>query len=107
MRTFIRSLVKSKTSFQILSDLHLEVGNAYSTIDVPAEAPYLILAGDIGRLVDLADYAKFLERQIDRFDLIFLVLGNHEFLRTLSCRRAEASGGASGKGVIKMKGGTA
>ncbi|KYG41992.1 hypothetical protein M433DRAFT_74725 [Acidomyces richmondensis BFW] len=64
--------------FQILSDLHLEVGRQYDTYQIPPSAPYLILAGDIGRLVDYESYLTFLTRHVDRFQLIFLVLGNHE-----------------------------
>lgn len=65
-------------SFQILSDLHLELGQ-YSTFEVPAVAPNLILAGDIGRLIDYSQYLSFLARLVPHFDRIFLVLGNHEF----------------------------
>ena len=65
--------------FQILSDLHLEVGPQYDTYRIPTHAPYLILAGDIGRLVDYEGYLTFLTHHVDQFQLIFLVLGNHEF----------------------------
>ncbi|KAK3946188.1 Metallophosphoesterase domain protein [Diplogelasinospora grovesii] len=68
--------------FQILSDPHLEVGQQYSSYDFPACAPYLILAGDIGRLIDYPNYLTFLEAQASRFKLVFLVLGNHEFYGT-------------------------
>lgn len=69
----IRSFRKREplTSYQINSDLHLEVGQQYSSILIPASTPYLVLAGDIGRL---ADYLT----QIEQFELVFLVLGNHE-----------------------------
>ena len=69
----------SSYRFQVLSDLHLEVGSQYATFDFPQCAPYLILAGDIGRLVDYEPYLGFVCRQCDRFKLVFLVLGNHEF----------------------------
>lgn len=65
-------------SFQVLSDLHLEVNRQYQSYEVPACAPHLILAGDIGRLCDYEDYRDFLQMQTDRFRLVFLVLGNHE-----------------------------
>jgi len=75
--------MKTKTtpsiSFQILSDLHLEVGQQYSSIQFPIKAPYLILAGDVGRLVDYVAYRTFLLVQTQRFEKVFLVLGNHEF----------------------------
>lgn len=64
---------------QIMSDLHLEVGQQYQTFDFPVVGKFLILAGDIGRLIDYEGYRGFLERQVGRFEKVFLVLGNHEF----------------------------
>jgi predicted phosphodiesterase len=76
----IRSLLnRSSFSFQILSDLHLEVNRQYSSFEIPVCCSRLILAGDIGRLVDYDDYRDFLQRQTERFERVFLVLGNHEF----------------------------
>src|SRR3954465_12501273 len=66
-------------SCQILSDLHLEVGQQYGSFKIPPAAPYLILAGDIGRLIDYDAYLGFLAIQTTNFDKVFLVLGNHEF----------------------------
>lgn len=62
-----------------MSDLHLEVGQQYQTFDFPVAGNFLILAGDIGRLTDYEGYRVFLERQVQRFAKVFLVLGNHEF----------------------------
>ncbi|KAL9134487.1 MAG: hypothetical protein Q9175_004333 [Cornicularia normoerica] len=62
-----------------MSDLHLEVGQQYADFDIPAVAPYLILAGDIGRLKDYQPYLQFLRRHCNRFVKVFVVLGNHEF----------------------------
>ena len=70
------------TQFQILSDLHLEVGKQYETFEISRCAPYLILAGDIGRLIDHDQYLAFLQRHCDIFQQVFLVLGNHEFYGT-------------------------
>ncbi|RAL01775.1 calcineurin-like phosphoesterase [Aspergillus ibericus CBS 121593] len=76
----VYSLFKhSSPSFQILSDLHLEINHQYASYDIPVCAEYLILAGDIGRLTDYEAYRDFLQKQTDRFKLVFLVLGNHEF----------------------------
>ncbi|TVY34001.1 Uncharacterized protein LSUB1_G007902 [Lachnellula subtilissima] len=77
----IRSLFSksSSHSFQFLSDLHLEVGQQYSAFEIPPSAPYLVLAGDIGRLIDYDSYLAFLARQTQGFEKVFLVLGNHEF----------------------------
>ncbi|KAL2756764.1 hypothetical protein ACRALDRAFT_1062440 [Sodiomyces alcalophilus JCM 7366] len=62
-----------------MSDLHLELSQQYGTFDFPAAAPYLILAGDIGRLIDYEAFLQFLARQTERYQHVFLVLGNHEF----------------------------
>ena len=62
-----------------MSDLHLEVGQQYAAFDFPVTAPHLILAGDIGRLIDYDAYLQFLARQTARYKRVFLVLGNHEF----------------------------
>lgn len=64
---------------QIMSDLHLEVGQQYQTFDFPVTGKWLVLAGDIGRLIDYDSYRAFLEHQVQRFDKVALVLGNHEF----------------------------
>ncbi|KAJ5143447.1 calcineurin-like phosphoesterase [Penicillium bovifimosum] len=72
-------LNRSSVSFQVLSDLHLEVNRQYPSYEIPVCAEYLILAGDIGRLTDYDDYRNFLQKQTDRFKLVFLVPGNHEF----------------------------
>lgn len=75
-----------KKSFQIMSDLHLEISSGdsdqYLQFKIPPKAPYLILAGDIGLLVLQYDsYLSFLRRQTEVFEHVFLVLGNHEFYR--------------------------
>ncbi|CAG8930113.1 unnamed protein product [Penicillium salamii] len=66
-------------SFQILSDLHLEVNQQYASFEIPRSSKYLILAGDIGRLQDYDEYLGFLQKQTSKFEMVFLVLGNHEF----------------------------
>lgn len=70
---------RSSVSFQILSDLHLEINRQYPSYEIPVCAEHLILAGDIGRLVDYDEYRSFLQKQTDRYKLVFLILGNHEF----------------------------
>ncbi|KAE8379571.1 calcineurin-like phosphoesterase [Aspergillus bertholletiae] len=72
-------MTRPSTSFQVLSDLHLELNLQYHCYDIPICADHLILAGDIGRLADYDEYRKFLQKQTDRFKYVFLVLGNHEF----------------------------
>lgn len=69
----------SSTTFQFLFDLHLEVGQQYASFKIQPSAPLLVLAGDIGRLIDYEAYLLFLAAQTAQFEHIFLVLGNHEF----------------------------
>ena len=72
----------STVKFQIISDLHLEIGHYYTPPRIPVEAPYLILAGDIGQLIDFFEskhYILFLTTQCENFQHVYLVLGNHEF----------------------------
>lgn len=72
-------LSRSSASFQVASDLHLEVSQQYQSFEIPTCAKRLILAGDIGRLADYDNYRDFLRMQTDRFELVYLILGNHEF----------------------------
>ncbi|CAF0868924.1 unnamed protein product [Adineta ricciae] len=69
----------AKVIFQtmLMSDLHLEY-NDRDLSDFPVVAPYLILAGDIGR-PDIASLEKYLLIQCQRFEHIFYVAGNHCF----------------------------
>lgn len=71
----------AKTKIQFLSDLHLEVGQQYTSYDVPPRAPILVLAGDIGRLVD-EGLELFLLKLVENFEKILYVPGNHEFYGT-------------------------
>lgn len=75
-----RAVAAGHGQIQLLSDLHLEVGQQYASYaGFPQTAPYLLLAGDVGRLTDYQPYAGFLAAQAARYDRVFLVLGNHEF----------------------------
>jgi UDP-2,3-diacylglucosamine pyrophosphatase LpxH len=68
---------------QILSDLHLEVerpgypeGCEFYNYEIPVQAEYLALLGDIGCTVhdQLFDW---LRTQLKRFKMLFYVMGNH------------------------------
>ncbi|KAI0409834.1 Ser/Thr protein phosphatase superfamily [Xylaria palmicola] len=66
-------------AIQILSDLHLESPKAYDLFDIPSKAPYLALLGDVGYASrHHSEYCDFLKRQLAKFQIVFLVLGNHE-----------------------------
>lgn len=81
----VRSLIgrpsAPSVSFQILSDLHLEIKQQYSSFEIPVRANSIILAGDVGRLADYDGCLEFLQKQTERFETVFLVLGNHEFYK--------------------------
>lgn len=64
---------------QYVSDLHLEALGLYDTFPLPPSAPYLVPAGDIGRLSSYDRLLSFLQRVSANFDHVFLVLGNHEY----------------------------
>jgi hypothetical protein len=68
------------TKFQYFSDVHTEYFSAdeIDRLPIKAEAPYLILAGDIGDPFSKV-YVRLLERLSDMFQRIFLIAGNHEY----------------------------
>ena len=68
-----------KTSFQILSDLHLDHESQYLSFHIPVVAPFLILAGNIGCLADYDQYLSFLIRRCNLHEKVYLVLGALEF----------------------------
>ena len=87
MKVFSRLLCRLQrptagAKIQFLSDLHLEIGQQYSSFVFPSSAQHLVLAGDIGRLIDYVPYLKFLQDLVPRYKRVFLALGNHEFYGT-------------------------
>jgi len=85
VRLGLSTPVPPTLKLQVLSDLHLEqrMGlSQYRKFDIPAEAEYLVLAGNIGRLAhpDHVDaYRSFLRKQCENFKRVFLIAGNGEF----------------------------
>jgi Calcineurin-like phosphoesterase len=73
----IHPVPMAQLNFQIISDLHMELPAAYSIFEIEPKAPYLALLGDIGYVKD-AGFFDFLRKQLRAFQLVFLVLGNHE-----------------------------
>ena len=66
--------------FQIVSDLHLETPKArpsYEEFEIKPQCPCLALLGDIGNVSD-ARLFDFLNRQLQQFEAVFYLLGNHE-----------------------------
>ncbi|PYH39586.1 acyl-CoA dehydrogenase mitochondrial precursor [Aspergillus neoniger CBS 115656] len=63
--------------FQIVSDLHLENPKGYDLFEIAPKAPYLALLGDIGNVRD-DGFLLFIEDQLRKFEIVFLVMGNHE-----------------------------
>lgn len=79
MRRLSGLFSQSRTSFQILSELHLSYASQYLTFHIPVSAPYLILAGNTGRLIDYEAYLSFLIRRCNQYERVYLVLGSLEF----------------------------
>lgn len=67
----------AKRQFQILSDLHLEIGGNYGKLNPVADT--LLLAGDISKKKPIDEYKKFLGYISSNWKKIYMVLGNHEF----------------------------
>ena len=65
------------STFQILSDLHLENLPSYDVFKISPKASYLALLGDIGVVKD-AGFLTFMETQLRQFRIVFFLLGNHE-----------------------------
>ncbi|KAF2811117.1 putative calcineurin-like phosphoesterase [Mytilinidion resinicola] len=70
----------SPVQLQLMSDLHLETPvtrPTYSDFFITPQCPNLALLGDIGNVVDnrLLD---FLQIQVQHFEIVFFLLGNHE-----------------------------
>ena len=82
------SIWRKMALFQIVSDIHTERYPPYDArypeqfpLILKGEAPFLVLAGDIGGLgkgTPLANYRHFLGDVAARFLRVFLVMGNHE-----------------------------
>jgi hypothetical protein len=86
--------------------LHLELNHQYQSFTFPVTAPILLLAGDVGRLVDYDAYLHFLTAQTARYETVLLVLGNHEFFGgtyeqgLASARRLETEPALNGRLVL-------
>lgn len=79
---------------QILSDLRLEIERAVASenqeiyhYDVPVKAPVLCLLGDIGWTAQ-RELFSWLKKQLDKFEEVIFVSGNHGKLltSTVVCR---------------------
>jgi hypothetical protein len=64
-------------SIQLLSDLHLEAPTSYDVFQITPSAPSLALIGDIGCVKD-DGYLEFISKQLAKFKIVLLLLGNHE-----------------------------
>lgn len=67
--------------YQIISDIHIpedeDSPNWRKCLEV--SAPYLIIAGDVGRLEKFDKYSSFIKNICAEYKQVFLVAGNHEF----------------------------
>jgi len=65
-------------TFQIISDIHLEINQKESANNIPVTAEYLALLGDIGR-PHKQNYTEFLQVMSTRYKKVFVIAGNHEY----------------------------
>lgn len=71
-----REIEVSEFTFQILSDVHLEMRTTIPQI--PIRAKILALCGDIG--YPKSDiYKSFIKWSSENFELVFVITGNHEY----------------------------
>lgn len=81
------------THFQIASDIHLEQNGIQDPFSIIRPvSPILVLAGDIGSLYDMSQLKDFLSKVCERFQHVIYVIGNHEYYKTLACRRGVPMG---------------
>jgi ankyrin repeat protein len=79
------SLPKENFSIQVASDIHLEFyqeGKDLSQLIIPS-APYLALLGDIGLPIKRQNYKQFLLDMSEKFEIVFVLAGNHEVIEHL------------------------
>ncbi len=67
-----------KHTFQLLSDLHLEMGTYFT---LKAKASYLLLAGDIG-YPETQIFKDFMKQCSKKFEKVFYISGNHEYYQS-------------------------
>lgn len=77
---------------QFCSDLHLEFNPDMAPIDfsriIEPKAPVLALLGDIGCPLE-AEYQNFLAYVAARFQLVFVIAGNHEYYNDMDVTKEE------------------
>lgn len=66
--------------FHYISDIHLEL-QKHIKIDKFSCFKNLFLLGDIGR-IDKPEYHKFIKEYSNKFENVFVILGNHEYYST-------------------------
>eukprot|EP01080_Neovahlkampfia_damariscottae_P006147 gene6147-10154_t len=74
-------LKEPNLQIQVASDLHLEVYDDEKSLDhiIKPSAPYLALLGDIGLPIRKKNYRNFLFDMSEKFKLVFIIAGNHEY----------------------------
>ena len=65
-------------TFQLFSDIHLELLKSSKFPKIKPLTDYLFLAGDIGK-INTPNYEPFFDYCSENWKKVFYVLGNHEF----------------------------
>lgn len=72
----VKPVARNRGGLQIVSDVHLEYRKTFPKFEQHADN--LALLGDIGHPYH-PSYAQFIGQQADRYDKVFVLLGNHEY----------------------------
>eukprot|EP01130_Rhizamoeba_saxonica_P004674 TRINITY_DN1897_c0_g1_i4.p1 TRINITY_DN1897_c0_g1~~TRINITY_DN1897_c0_g1_i4.p1 ORF type:complete len:348 (+),score=72.42 TRINITY_DN1897_c0_g1_i4:840-1883(+) len=80
LRLYEGTTKETEVDIQICSDLHIEFGHPTEYLVSP-RAKYLALLGDIGVLSQSkkGQYREFVLDMANKFEIVFITLGNHEF----------------------------
>lgn len=78
----LRTVTAGSFQFQIVSDIHAEAlysrGKTIRDVITPS-APFLIVAGDLGRVENEELYRTVIRELCSAFQKVFLIPGNHEY----------------------------
>lgn len=74
----VEDLIK-QMKLRILSDIHLEFGKYFIPKMSGEQEQVLILAGDVGLIIDENKYVDFFDDVSKRFYVVLLIPGNHEY----------------------------
>uniref|UniRef100_A0A6B2L5M9 Calcineurin-like phosphoesterase domain-containing protein n=1 Tax=Arcella intermedia TaxID=1963864 RepID=A0A6B2L5M9_9EUKA len=98
-------LVQGKLHIQVASDIHIEFYPDFESTKsiIKPSAPVLALCGDIGSPL-LPNYEQFLLYQADKFKLVLVLTGNHEYYNMPNQRATMSEIDKSIEAICKKRG---